>query len=80
MKNNSYFNVINETLKLLMFFIIQCKLKIWFSILIFTFFIINQIYLIIFHPTPSVILIKWNISFVTEVLEQPESKTRKHNF
>ena len=29
--------------------------------------IINQINLIIFHPTPSVILIKWNISFVTDV-------------
>ena len=30
-------------------------------------------------PNPSVILIKCNISFVTEVLEQPGSKTREHN-
>ena len=52
------------------------------SILIFTFYIINKIYSIIFHPTPSVILIKWNVSFVTEVLargEQPGSKTHEHN-
>ena len=62
-----------------MFFIIQCKLKIWISILIFTFYIINQIYLIIFHPTPTVILIKWSISFVMEVLEQPGSETHEHN-
>ena len=40
---------------------------------------INQIYLIIFHPTPLVTLIKWNIVFVTEVLEQPGSETRVHN-
>ena len=38
------------------------------SILIFTFYIINCIYLIIFHTTPSVIL-------VTEVLEQPGSES-----
>ena len=38
----------------------------------------NQIYLIIFHPTPSVILIKWNISSVTEVLEQPGGETCEH--
>ena len=35
--------------------------------------------LIIFYPTPSVILIKLNISFVTEVLEQPGSETHEHN-
>ena len=28
-----------------------------------------------FHPTPLVTLIKWNIAFVTEVLEQPGSET-----
>ena len=37
-------------------------------------------YLIItFNPTPSVILIKYNISIVTEELEQPGSETREHN-
>ena len=51
----------------------------WISIVIFTFYIINQIYLIIFHPTPSFIVIKWNISFVTELLEQPGSETWEHN-
>ena len=40
---------------------------------------VNQIYWIIFHQSLSVILIKWNISFVTEVLEQPGSETREHN-
>ena len=45
----------------------------------FTFNIIHQIYRIIFHPPPSVILIKWNISFVTEVLEQPGSETGENN-
>ena len=58
-------------IKKLMFCIIQCKLKICISILIFTFYIINQIYIIIFHPNPMVILEKINILFVTEVLEQP---------
>ena len=38
-----------------------------------------QIYIIIFHQTPLVTHIKWNIVFVTEVLEQPGSKTRVHN-
>ena len=56
-------------------FIIQCKVKICISILLCTFYIINQFYLIIFHATPSVILIKCNISFVMEVSEQPGSKT-----
>ena len=42
---------------------------------LFTFYSINQIYLIIFHPTASVILIKRNISFVMEVLEQPGRET-----
>ena len=60
------------------FIIIQCKLKIWISIIIFTFYIINQIYLIIFHLTPLFILIKWNNLFAIEVLEQPGSKTRVH--
>ena len=40
--------------------------------------IIKQIYLIIFHPTPSVILTHWNISFEREVLEQPVHETREH--
>ena len=64
-----------------MFFIIQCKLKILISILIFTFYNTNQMYLIILHPTPLVTLIKWNNVhvFVKEVLEQPRSKTRVHN-
>ena len=31
------------------------------------------------NPLYIVILIKWNISFVTEVLEQPERETHKHN-
>ena len=55
-------------------FIIQCKLKIWISI-----YSINQIYEIIFDPTPLVILIKRNISFVTVVLDQSGSETREHN-
>ena len=46
---------------------------------IFTFYIINQIYLIIIHPNPQVILIKRNILSVTEVLEQPGSETSVHN-
>ena len=33
-------------------------------------------YIIIFHPTTLVTLIKWNVVFVTEVLEQSGSKTR----
>ena len=41
---------------------------------------INQIYLIIFHPTPLVTLIKWNIVFVMEVLEKPGSETGVRNF
>ena len=36
-------------------------------------------YLSILHPTPLVILIKWNIVFATEVLEQPGSETCVHN-
>ena len=45
----------------------------------FKFYIIKQMSLIIFHPTPSAIHIKGNISFVTEVLEQPGGETREHN-
>ena len=41
-------------------------------------FLLLIIYLIIFHPAPSVIFIKWNISFVTEVLEQPGSEACEH--
>ena len=67
-----------EDIKMLMFCIIQCKLKIWISILIVTFYIINQIYLIIFHPNSLVILEKWNILFVTEVLEQAENESPVH--
>ena len=66
-------------IKMLKFCIIQCKLKICILILIFTFYIINQIYLIIFHPKSLVILEKWNILFVTEVLEQPASESPVHN-
>ena len=66
-------------IKMLMFCIIQCKLKIWISILIFTFYIINQIYLIIFHSNSLVILDKWNILFLTEVLEQPANESPVHN-
>ena len=66
-------------IKTLMFCIIQCKLKIWISILIFTFYIINQTYLIIFHPNSLVILEKWNILIVTEVLEQPANESPVHN-
>ena len=62
-----------------MFFLIQCKLKIWVLILIYIFYIINQTTLIFFYPTPLVTLIQWNIVFVTEVLEQPGSETRVHN-
>ena len=53
--------------------------KIWISILIFTFYIIIQIYLIIFHPNPLIIFEKWNILFVTEVLEQPANESHVHN-
>ena len=66
-------------IKTLMFCIIQCKLKIWILILIFTFHIINQTYLIIFHPNSLVILEKWNILIVTEVLEQPANESPVHN-
>ena len=69
----------SQTLKSLMFCIIQCKLKIWISILIFTFYIINLIYLIIFHPNSLVILEKWNILFVTEVLEQTANESTVHD-
>ena len=43
-----------------------------------SFYIIDQIYLIILHPTPLVTLIKWNIVFVREVLEQTGSETCIH--
>ena len=49
------------------------------NICYFNVYIINQIYRIIFHPALSDILIKFNISFVTEGLEQPVGKTREHN-
>ena len=42
-------------------------------------YIIYQIYLIIFHPNSLVILEKWNILFVTEVLEQPANESPVHN-
>ena len=41
--------------------------------------ILSIIYLTIFHPTLLVTLIKWNIVFVTEMLEQPGSLTRVNN-
>ena len=59
--------------------IIQCKLKFWISILIFTFCNINQVYLIILHPNSLVILEKWSILFVTEVFEQPANESPVHN-
>ena len=49
------------------------------NICYFNVYIINQIYRIFFHPALSDILIKFNISFVTEGLEQPVGKTREHN-
>ena len=66
-------------IKTLMFCIIQCKLKMCISILIFTFYIIYQIYLIIFHPSSLVILENENVLFVTEVLEQPANESPIHN-
>ena len=66
-------------IKMLMFCIIQCKLKIWISILIITFYIINQTYLITFHPNSLVTLEKWNILIATEVLEQPANESPVHN-
>ena len=45
-------------IKKLMFCIIQCKLKIWISILIFTFYMINQICHTILRPAPLVTLLK----------------------
>ena len=44
---------------MLMFCIIQFKLKICILILIFTFYIINQICLTILHPAPLVTILKW---------------------
>ena len=65
-------------IKTLMFCIIQCKLKICISILIFTFYIINLKYLIIFHPNSLVILEKLNLLYLTEVLEQPGNESPAH--
>ena len=39
----------------------------------------QSIYNIFFHPNPLVTLIKWNIVFVMEVLEQPGNETLVHN-
>ena len=61
-----------------MFFIIQCNLKIWISILILRYYIINKIYLIFFQLILLVILKKRNIWFVTKVLEQPGSAMCVH--
>ena len=66
-------------IKTLMFCIILCKLKICISIIIFTFYIIYQINLNIFHPNSLVILEKCNILFITEVLEQPAKESPVHN-
>ena len=71
--------LLEDNIKTLMFCIIQCKLKILISILIFTFYIFNQMYLIIFHPNSLVILEKCNILFVTDVLEQPANEIPVHN-
>ena len=69
---NVFHKDFSEILKELMFFHHPVYL-------LFTFYTINQIYLIIFHPAPLVTLIKWNIVCVTEVLEQPGSETHVHN-
>ena len=47
-----------------------CFSWIWISILIFTFYIIIQIYFIIFHPSPPVILIKW----IEEIFLLPQNE------
>ena len=58
-----------------MSFITWWNLKIIFSILIFTFYIINQITIIILHPIKLVFLI-FRIKYgLTEVLEQPGGGT-----
>ena len=49
------------------------------NIRLFNVCIINQTYLIIFHPNSLVILEKWNILIVTEVLEQLANESPVHN-
>ena len=39
----------------------------------------SNIYLTIFHTNLLVILVKWNILFVTKVFEQPANKSPVHN-
>ena len=58
-----------------MFCITRCNLKIVVSILIFTFYIINQISLFIQHLTRLVFLILVIKSNLTEVSEQPRGET-----
>ena len=55
-----------------MFFITRYNLKIVISILIFTFYIINQVTIFNFHITRLVLQIFWNKSDITEVSEQPK--------
>ena len=59
MQNVRLFNVCEakiRDIKKLMYCIIQCKLKICISILIFTIYIINQICHTTLHPAPLVTL------------------------
>ena len=58
-----------------MFFITRWNLKIVISILIFTFYIINQISVIIYHPAGLVFHIFRVKQYLTEVLEQPRGGT-----
>ena len=58
-----------------MFCITRCKLKIVISILIFTFYIINQISIFIEHLTRLVVWILVIKSNLTEVSEQPRGET-----
>ena len=58
-----------------MFCITRCNLKIVISILIFTFYIINQISIFIQHLTRLVFWILVIESNLTEVSEQPRDET-----
>ena len=55
-----------------MFFITRYNLKIVISVLIFTFYIINQVSIFYFHITLLVLQIFGIKSDITEVLEQPK--------
>ena len=57
-----------------MFCITRCNLKIVISIIIFTFYIINQISIFIQHLTPLVFWILVIKSNLTEISEQPRGE------